>query len=132
MEISKRPFQIKITAVDEIRMGSPFNHCHIELVGSDKIKLSEAGWQDKYAWTSDSKRLVLIKWDFATNDPAFHLFLIDTETGKTKESGMFYGLPKSISIIGDKIKLTKFIYSKEKSGPDNLCCDIEEEYEFTW
>ncbi len=80
----KRPFEIKITNASEIRMGSPYSHCDIELAGFDKIKLPKSGWQDKFAWTDDSKKLVLIKWDFENNDPGFHLFHIDIETGLTR------------------------------------------------
>src|SRR5688572_18477984 len=111
METVKRPFQVKIINAGEIRMGSPYKHCEIELVGSDKIKLPKAGWQDKYAWTIDSKRLVLIKWgDFENNLPDFYLFLIDTETGNTKESSRLSGLPNDISIAGEKVKLNKFVF----------------------
>ena len=110
-------------------MGSPYNHCNIELIGT-KIKLPKAGWQDKYAWTADSKRLVLIKWDFDKNEASFHLFLINTQNGKTKESHKIYGLPDTISISGDTVKYTKFLYDKTKSTADNFCCHIDEEFKF--
>jgi hypothetical protein len=80
MSSLKRPFEINIINPQEIRMGSPYNCCHIELVGNSKITLPKAGWQDKYAWSSDSKYLVLIKWNLEDNEPGFHLFLITIET----------------------------------------------------
>ena len=125
-----RPFEIKFTSINEVRMGSPYNSCNIEFVGFDKLKLPEVGWQDKFAWTNDSKKLILIKWDFENNIPGFHLFLIETETGITKESERLMGLPNSISISGYKVKLNKFLFNKEKTEPGKLCCEIEEEYEF--
>jgi hypothetical protein len=130
MDTIKRPFQIKVTNVDEIRMGSPYNRCDIELVGFYKTKLSKEGWQDKYAWSDDSKKLVLIKWDFENSKPGFHLFCIDAETGQTKESPRFFGLPNNISFIADKIKINKFLYDKEKSKPGDLCCNLDEIFDF--
>jgi len=127
----KRPFLIRITNVDEVRMGSPYNHCDIELAGFDKVKLPKTGWQDKYAWSDDSKKLVLIKWDFENNFPGFHLFLIDIETGQTRESPRLFGLPKNISINGEKVKLNKFLYDKEKSKSGNWFCEIDEVFEFS-
>ena len=85
MDTTKRPFQIKVTNVDEVRMGSPYNRCNIELVGFDKTKLPEGGWQDKYAWSDDSKTLVLIKWDFENNKPGFHLFRMTQKQDKQKK-----------------------------------------------
>ena len=120
-----------MTNAAEVRMGSPYNNCDIELVGFDKLKLQKSGWQDKYAWADDSKKLILIKWDFENNEPGFHLFLIDTETGQTKESPRLFGLPNNISLIGDKIKVNKFLYDKEKSRASKLCCEVDEEFEFT-
>jgi hypothetical protein len=131
MDTIKRPFLLKITNCDEVRMGSPYKRCDIELIGFDKIKLPIGGWQDKYAWSDDSKKLVLIKWDFEKNDPGFHLFLINAETGLTKESPRLFGLPNKISLSGDKVKLNKFLYDKEKSKSGKLCCELDEEFEFT-
>lgn len=130
MDTTKRPFQIKMTNVNEVRMGSPYNSCNIELVAFDKTKLSEGGWQDKYAWSDNSKALVLIKWDFENNKPGFHLFLIDTETGQTKESPRFFGLPNNILFVDDKIKINRFLYDKERSKPGDLCCNLEETVDF--
>jgi hypothetical protein len=115
----------------EVRMGSPYNSCKIELLGQNKIHLPKARWQDKYAWTNDSKKLVLIKWDFENNEPGFHLFYIDIETGKTVESKKISGLPNTISIVDNKITVNKFLFDKTKSVPGNLCCNVNEEFEFT-
>jgi hypothetical protein len=127
----KRPFQITIINPSEVRMGSPYNICEIELENFDKVKIPKGGWQDIYAWSSDSKRLVLVKWDFKDNIPGFHLVLIDTEIGNTHESQRFYGLPNSISIEENKVKLNKFLHDKQKSSMGKLCCNINEEFEFT-
>lgn len=127
----KRPFQIKMTNVEEVRMGSPFMNCDIEIVGFDKIKLPRNGWQNKYAWSNDSQKLVLIKWDFDNNEPSFHLFLIDILTGETKKSPKLFGLPNNIKFSKNKVKINKFVFDKEKSVIGNLCCDIDEVFDFS-
>jgi hypothetical protein len=130
MSVTVKPFQVKVTNVEEVRMGSPYNACNIELVGYDEIKLPSAGWQDKYAWADDFKQLVLIKWNFENNQPGFHLFVIDIESGQIKESSRLFGLPNNISFVGDKIKINKFLYDKEKSESGSLGCNIDEIFEF--
>ncbi|HMG08301.1 MAG TPA: hypothetical protein VK609_07310 [Mucilaginibacter sp.] len=126
-----RPFQINITNVYEIHMGSPYNDCEIELVGFNKAKLPRVGWQDKYAWSSDSTNLVLIKWNNEKNKPSFNLILIDTITGEIKESAKIMGLINKISLNKYKVKFNKFLYDKERSSSGNLCCTIDEEYNFS-
>ena len=122
-----RPFEIRMTNIGEVRMGSPYNLCNIELIGGPKITLPQTGWQDIYAWTDDSKKLVLVKWNFENNDPGFHLFLVYEENGKTLESPRIFGLPESISIAGDTITYRKFLYDKTKSAKD---CFYVEKYNF--
>lgn len=51
----KRPFQVIFKNAIEIRMGSPYNFCDIDLKGTDRIALPKATWQDKVAWTDDAK-----------------------------------------------------------------------------
>jgi hypothetical protein len=130
MDTTIRPFRILCISPQEVRMGAPYNSCKIELVGQDKINLPKASWQDKYAWTNDSKKLVLIKWDFENNEPGFHLFYIDTETGRTIESKRIFGLPNSISIVDNKVTINKFLFDKTKSVAGKLCCQVNEEFEF--
>ena len=58
----KEPFKVSITNVSEIRMGSPYNLCDIELLGFNKVKFSKGrAWQDKYAWRDDFEKIVFIK-----------------------------------------------------------------------
>ena len=126
----KRPFQIKFLNVGEVRMGSPYNSCDIELIGTD-IKLPNFGWQDKSAWTSDSKNLVLVKWNFDKNEPSFNLYIINTITEQILISEKILGLPNSISISNGIVKYNKFLYDKAKSVPGQyLCCNYDEEFKF--
>jgi len=113
----------------EIRMGSPYNSCDIEFVGTDKIQLPIATWQDKYAWTNDSKTLILVKWDLAGNNPVFKLVKVDTETGAIQESIKMLGAVNSLTVTGNVAHYNKFYYDKVKSK-EKLCCNVEEDYTF--
>ena len=110
-------------------MGSPYNYCHIELIDYRALEIPKGGWQDKYAWSSDYKKLVLIQWDFENGEPGFHFFIIDTEINQIKEGQRIPGLVNKIEIENEKIKINKYLYDKEKSEPGNLCCNIDEEYD---
>jgi hypothetical protein len=125
----QRPFQVNITNISEVRMGSPYSTCEIELIGFDKVSIAKNGWQDKYAWSRDSSKLVLIKLDFENNIPAFHFFIINVDTGETKESNKYFGLVNEISIEDNTIVINKFIYDKLKSKPGKVCCEVDEKFE---
>ena len=123
----KRPFLIILKDVTEIRMGSPYNSCAIELSGADKITLPKATWQDKYAWNDSSTKLVLVKWEGFSDGPVFRLFIIDTETGKTQESIRMFGAINNLQIKGNTITYSKFYYNRAMSK-DTLCCKVQEDY----
>lgn len=123
----KRPFQIVFKDLSEIRMGSPYNAGKVEIIGTDKIQLPEASWQDKYAWSDDSKKLVLVKWESSGALPVFRLFIIDTETGATQESIRMLGAINKLKIIDKTIYYNKFYLDKAKSK-DTLCCNVDETY----
>ena len=126
-----RPFLVNIINQGEIRMGSPYKNCEIELQDFDKIKLpAKSGWQDKYCWSDDSKKLVLIKWDFENNEPGFHFFIIDTATGNADESERIFGLVNDLVIHENKIRYNKFLLDRSKSRGGYLCCNTDEEYQF--
>ena len=131
MNTINRPFQIRIIDQGEIRMGSPYHSCEIQLIGFDKVQIPKYGGQDKYAWSDDSKNLVLIQYDLKDNEPGFHFFIIDTETGMMRESERIFGLVNAIAIEENKIKYSKFLLDRTKSKPGDLCCHTDEEYILT-
>ena len=128
-DTTKRPIQVFFKNVGEIRMGSPYNTCSIEIVGSEKIQLPTASWQDKLAWSDDSKALVLVKWELAGNNPAFKLVKIETETGRIQESIRMLGAINTLKLTSNTVHYNKFYYDKVKSG-EKLCCEVEEDYTF--
>jgi hypothetical protein len=110
-------------------MGSPYNCCEIKLVGYNKIVLPRLTWQDKYAWSNDSTKLVLIRWSMEDNEPAFRFFIINIETGSFKESHQIAGCVNSLSVGEDRILYNKFLYDKSKTTQGSLCCNVDEEYQ---
>jgi hypothetical protein len=122
----KRPFEVLIKNVDEIRMGSPYNSCTI-ILPDIYSALPHNGWQDLYAWSEDSSILVLIKWAFEDIHPGFQFCIIDAESGFWHFGEIIQGMANSITVADRKIKYTKFLYDKEKSGPGLLCCTIDGE-----
>jgi hypothetical protein len=124
------PFEIKFNNVVEIRMGSPYHSCNIELNGITDIVIPLAEWQDKYAWSSDYTKLALIKWNFENNQAGFNIYLIELATNRTEESPKILGLLNNLFFIDNRIHFNKFLYNKEKSLHGKLCCNIDEEYHF--
>lgn len=108
-------------------MGSPFKTCELELKGI-KIDLPKYGWQDKYAWSSNKKYLVLIKWNTDNNEPGFNFYIINTETNSMKISNRKKGMVNRIEIQDQKIHYNKFLFDREKSKNGNQCCDFDEYY----
>jgi hypothetical protein len=126
--ILTRPFEIKLVNSLEIRMGSPYNQCEIEILGKTNIVLPKYEWQDKYCWSNDNTKLILIAWNFEENIPGFHFCIFDIESGCMKRSEKIFGLLNSLILVENKIEYSKFIYNKEESKLGELCCNIYESY----
>jgi hypothetical protein len=122
-----RPFKVVFKDINKIQIGSPYNTCKIELLGINKIQLPQASWQDKLAWSNDSKRLILVKWNTDSKINAFTFFIINTETGITQESIGMVGAINHLKVVGDTISYNKFYYNKAMTK-DTLCCIVEEDY----
>jgi len=69
----------------EIRMGSPYQICSLQLEGEWTPDLEERGWQPLYSRSPDGRYLGLVEWDTADNTPGFRVILID-ENQKTVEA----------------------------------------------
>jgi hypothetical protein len=124
--------EVKISNLSEIRMGSPFNTCDIQLIGINDLHLPKSGWQDKFAFTEDSKQLILIKWNFPNNEPGFILYSIDIENQSYQVSGQLLGLPKTVSINNEgRVLISKFYFDKTKTKDQNYANDVTEEYIFS-
>ncbi len=126
---TSRPFGVVFIRPSEIRMGSPYNHCYIKLVGLSNILLEDAAWQDKCAWGEDNKYLVLIKWNMDNNEPSFHFVIFNTTSGESKESERIFGLVNTLAVKGNTIFYSKFFYTGR--NPDgSLSGNSEHQYMF--
>lgn len=103
-------------------MGLPYHTCDIELVGADNLQLPKSGWQDIYAWSMDLRRLALIRWDFANNEPGYSLWVIDFETNSFQEFPRALGLPRAVSFPNDDRVVIKKCYNNR---------DISESEDYT-
>ena len=112
----------------EIRMGSPYNMCHIQFSGTD-LKLPEGNWQDLYAWSKDNQFLALVQWDFKDNEPGFHFLIIDTKSDTLIKSQRIFGMVNKLKISDGSIHYNKFLLDREKSERGKLCCNTEEVFE---
>jgi hypothetical protein len=63
--------------IEEIRMGSPYNVCDLELKGKWVPDLPEYEWQDLFAKSQNNRDLALVAWDIEKNNPGFKLIIID-------------------------------------------------------
>ena len=123
-----RPIKIKIIGrPSEIRMGSPYNLCELDISGTS-LDLPANGWQDKIYWSDNNKYLILIRWDFERNEPGFHFYIIDTEKDQLTVSKRILGLLNGLEIKNGKIYYNTFLLDRQKSKPGELCCNVDGEY----
>jgi hypothetical protein len=112
----------------EIRMGSPYMIADLNLVGL-QMELPQACWQDKFAISNDNKHIALISFNLSGNEPGFEIYIIDTDKKTITKTERISGLVNRISIINRKIKYNKFLFNKSKSKANELCCNIDEEFD---
>ncbi len=126
----KRPFQVVFKNLTENKQdGLTYNSCYIEIAGTDKIQLPGEIWQDKVAWSNDSRNLILVKLYLYDKMPAFSFVMIDTDSGKVKEGINMLGIILNVSITGQTVHYRKRYYLKHKSV-EKPCCETEEDYTF--
>ena len=70
--------EVKFLNCGEVRMGSPYNICDLELQGDWVPELPEEDWQDLTATSPDGGYVALVAWDVKPdNTPAFKMYKID-------------------------------------------------------
>jgi len=70
--------QVEFANCREIRMGSPYNACDLQLRGKWLPHLPNVTWQDRSAHSPDSRYIALVYWDIVNNQPGFRVVVIDT------------------------------------------------------
>jgi hypothetical protein len=84
----------------EIRMGSPFNECEIQLSGDWIPNLGKHDWQDVTASSPDQRFVALVYWDASGNQPGFHLVTIDLVERSVTTSDRYLGCCTAIKWLG--------------------------------
>lgn len=91
--------------VNEIRMGSPFNHAHVEIVGGTPSFLRDREYQDLALSSADGNDLILVEWDIVKNSPGFRLIRLqrDPRTGalNATRTERFIGAVVALASSGD-------------------------------
>jgi len=90
-------FKIAFVNCYEIRMGSPFNICDLEIDSEWRSLLPEHDWQDKIAYSPDQRFIGLVRWDTRGNEPGFRIIILDTETKQRAESPRIDGCCDHVS-----------------------------------
>jgi len=83
--------EVRFVNCYEIRMGSPYNVCDIELNGTWVPRLPTRTWQDKCAQSPDGRYLALVYWDVSNNVPGFHTVVLDTVAHTVSENERIKG-----------------------------------------
>jgi hypothetical protein len=82
----------------EIRMGSPFQVCHLHLEGSwipDVV--SGDGWQNVSASSPDGRFIGLVQWDVTGNEPGFRIVTVDCVAREVIYSGRKRGCCQALT-----------------------------------
>lgn len=96
----------------EVRMGSPYNVCDIEVEGVD-IQIPKSGWQDIYTFSNEKQLLILVRWNLDENLPGFNCYFIKLPTGHKTISKRIEGIVTDIEVDSDQIILS-IIYASAK------------------
>lgn len=87
---------IQFKNIREIRMGSPYNLCEIEISGSWIPPLQTYDWQDLIAYNPDKRHIALIQWNTTGNIPGFHVVRIDSKLQKWHKTKRIPGICKKV------------------------------------
>lgn len=101
-----KKFKVYFTEKNEIRMGSPFNHCKIVTEGFLISEIGSSGFQDILSWSPEMKYLALVKWEIGIeNKPGFKIFILDPTLGKIVHiTDRIEGICQSIEFSDDLLK----------------------------
>lgn len=108
--------------IEEIRMGSPYNVCDLELMGKWIPDLPAYEWQDLFANSQNNRYLALVAWAIKKNNPGFKLIIIDLKNKNIKETERITGCCKSIywTVSGFSYDISGYISEKDFSNLRDL------------
>ncbi len=100
--------------VEEIRMGSRYNVCDLELQGNWIPSLPTYDWQDKYAKSDNGRYLALVAWDVVDNHPGFRIIIIDIRKRSIRKTKRIIGCCESIKWGTSGFSYKIFTYLSEE------------------
>jgi len=85
----------------EIRMGSPYQLCSVQIEGPWVPDLTaEPVWSNVYGRSPDSTVVALVQWDIVRNDPGFRVVTLDSVKRTVQTSGRLVGICESLMWVG--------------------------------
>ncbi|MFZ2494076.1 MAG: hypothetical protein WA208_21555 [Thermoanaerobaculia bacterium] len=88
----------------EIRMGSPFNVCRLQLQLGWSPDLPNDDWQDLAAESPDGRFIALVRWEVRSNDPGFIIFTLDNVEQRVDRSERHAGCCERIWWSGNSFE----------------------------
>lgn len=104
----KKSLGIKVSFlnIEEIRMGSPWSVCKLNLEGEWVPELPEGDWQDITASSPDMRYCALVRWNVEGNWPGFNVYIIDTDKQTVTANDRILGFCKDIRWEDGRFELT--------------------------
>lgn len=116
----KEPLKVNFLDVSEIRMGSPYHICRLELKGLDLPFIEDlTEFQDIYSWSDDYKYLALVRWNTENNEPGFHLLIFDIKKKRVKETKRFEGCCSKVYFQNGVFNFKSFLPAGNQHGDVN-------------
>lgn len=95
----------------EIRMGSPYNVCDLELTGAWVPDLPNRDWQDRTAASPDGRYIGLVFWDDTKgNEPWFRVVTLDCTRKTVVVSDAVEGCCKRLFWNGSEFSYDRSLY----------------------
>ncbi len=83
--------KIEFYNIGEVRMGSPYNICHLRISADWLLNLPDNDWQDLTAYRNDKEAVALVRWDTPGNCPGFRIVVVDNSKRTIEISDRFHG-----------------------------------------
>ncbi|WP_145308700.1 hypothetical protein [Gimesia fumaroli] len=103
----KQRLRIRFKNRQELRQGSLWNRCDLQMSGEWIPALSLGNWQDLKAVSPDQRYVALVQWNTKENQPGFHVVRIDTHARTYHKTKRIAGLCREL-----KWQQDRFVWEK--------------------
>ena len=84
--------EVAFANCDEIRMGSPWRRCDVEIRGEWSPDLPATDWLEVFATSTSREQVALVRWDIRDNEPGFRVVTVDANDRTVTESPRIEGI----------------------------------------